>query len=141
MAVTKQYVNSMSTGITMVSPPTLGQAYYDTNTGQTMIYTGGGGPGVGMSVGSGGGGGGGNGWTTISASPVSISKPKTIFLSSDGKEVSVDEIVDFMDIMKRRMLILTPDFEKHEKFPALKEAYEQYLVLDKLMREDHTPDE
>ncbi len=116
-----QYLNSMSSGITWTTPPVIGQAYYDNITGNTMIYT-------------------NNGWTQISGTTATISKPKTTFVANDGRTVSVEEIVDFMEVMKRRMLILTPDLEKHEHFPALKEAYEQYLVLDRLMNEQHNPE-
>lgn len=55
---------------------------------------------------------------------------------NNGKSISVGEVVDFMDSIKDRLLILTPDFEKHEKFPALKELYDQYRVMERLMIDD-----
>jgi hypothetical protein len=60
--------------------------------------------------------------------------------SATGQEMNVGELIEFMTIMKERLLILTPNFEKHEKYPALKELYEQYLVVDRLINEDHNPD-
>jgi hypothetical protein len=57
-------------------------------------------------------------------------------LNSNGKSVSVDEIIDFMDVMKRRMCILLPDFEKHEQYPSLREAYENYLLIERLCTGD-----
>jgi hypothetical protein len=64
----------------------------------------------------------------------------TTFNSADGKKkVSVDEVitaVEFMKVMKRRMCILEPAFEKHEHFPALKEAYENYLLIERLWSGD-----
>ena len=70
-----------------------------------------------------------------------LTKPqKVVFQGSNGKQVTVDEVIDFMEIMKRRMLILEPNFQKHELFPALKEAYENYMVLERLMNDSHKPD-
>lgn len=114
MTVTKQYINSATTGITMMASPVQGQTYYDNTTGNTMTYI--------------------NGqWVQIAANQT---KSKMVLYGSDGKKVDIDELADFMEMMKRRLCIITPNLEKHEKFPALKEAYEQYLVLDKLMREE-----
>lgn len=64
---------------------------------------------------------------------------QTIFQGTKS-QVSVDEIIDFMDVMKKRLLVLTPMFELHEKYPALKQAYEDYLLIEKLVSGDQ-PDE
>jgi hypothetical protein len=66
-------------------------------------------------------------------------KGQTIFQGTKS-QVSVDEIIDFMDVMKKRLLVLTPMFELHEKYPALKQAYEDYLLIEKLVSGDQ-PDE
>jgi hypothetical protein len=63
-----------------------------------------------------------------------------VVLHGTKENVSVDEIIDFMDTMKKRMLVLTPMFELHEKYPALKEAYTNYLLIEKLVSGDQ-PDE
>jgi hypothetical protein len=47
-----------------------------------------------------------------------------------GLEKSVDEI-------KRRLCILEPNFALHEQFPMLKELYDQYRALEKILS---TPD-
>jgi len=47
----------------------------------------------------------------------------------------VTDIGDFVKTMKDRMLILQPNFEAHEKYPALKDAYDQYKMMEKLMME------
>lgn len=112
---------AMKNGVTWVTAPVTGQTYYDPNTLQTMMYTG-------TSWIQVGGAGGGSGMLT------GKQQSTVVMYGSNGRKVSVDEIIDVMDVVKRRMLVLTPDFEKHEIFPALKEAYEHYLVLDKLMR-------
>jgi hypothetical protein len=62
----------------------------------------------------------------------SIKQTITFNHSEDGRQVTVNEIIDFMDVMKRRMLILTEDFERHEQYPALKEAYEHYKLIERL---------
>lgn len=59
-----------------------------------------------------------------------------VLTGSEGQETTVGEVVDFMRAIKDRLLILTPNFEKHEMFPALKELYDQYRVMEKLMIED-----
>lgn len=64
---------------------------------------------------------------------------QTVFQGTKSA-VSVDEIIDFMDTMKKRLLVLTPMFELHEKYPALKQAYEDYLLIEKLVSGDQ-PDE
>ncbi len=62
---------------------------------------------------------------------------QTTFMGSkDNRRVTVDEIIDFMDVMKERMLLLAPLFEKHEHYPALKAAYEHYLMVEKLCNGD-----
>jgi hypothetical protein len=62
--------------------------------------------------------------------------------SSDGKKsVSLDEVIDFMEVMKRRMCMLDPLLEKHDKYPALKEAYENYLLIERLCCGDDTNEE
>lgn len=56
-----------------------------------------------------------------------------VFKHSDGKKTaSVDDMIDFMEAMKKRLLVLEPMFEKHEHYPALKEAYEHYLLMERL---------
>lgn len=37
--------------------------------------------------------------------------------------------------INERLLVLTPNFEAMEKYPALKDAYDQYKMLEKLLME------
>lgn len=105
--------------------PILGQVSVCPTTGNTSIYTG-------STAGQ------NHGWVSIAptnySSPVYSMNGKggVVFHGSNGREVSVDELINFMDIMKRRMLMLTPSFEKHEHYPALKAAYEQYLLIERM---------
>jgi hypothetical protein len=66
--------------------------------------------------------------------------PGRTVLHGTSESVEVDEIIDFMKTMRKRMLVITPMFELHEKYPALKEAYENYLLIEKLVSGDQ-PDE
>lgn len=48
-------------------------------------------------------------------------------------EIDIDELAEFIDVVKKRLLILTPDFEKHEKYPMLKELYDEYKAMERLL--------
>lgn len=48
-------------------------------------------------------------------------------------EIDIDELAEFIDVVKKRLLILTPNFEKHEKYPMLKELYDEYKALERLL--------
>jgi len=66
------------------------------------------------------------------------------FASSYGDMVADNLTLDGVDIketleqIKERLLILEPNFAMHEKYPALKDAYEQYKMLEKLLNESNT---
>lgn len=62
----------------------------------------------------------------ISAPSADISGSLTV----DGQDVG-----EFMREMKERMLVLEPDFQKHELYPALKDAYEHYKTIEALLRD------
>jgi hypothetical protein len=46
------------------------------------------------------------------------------------------DVSEFMQTMKERLCILQPNFEAMKEYPALKDAYDQYLMLEKLLT-DH----
>lgn len=46
-------------------------------------------------------------------------------------------VVDRLEKIEERLLILKPDLEKHEKYPALKSAYEKYLMIEKLVTKEN----
>lgn len=60
--------------------------------------------------------------------------------AEDGQEMTVNEIVDFIKVMKERMFIIEPNFTKHEQYSALKEIYEQYQVMEKLFSDNLNSD-
>lgn len=48
-------------------------------------------------------------------------------------EIDVDELANLMEALKKRLLIIAPDFEKHEKYPMLKQLYDEYKALGHLL--------
>jgi len=61
---------------------------------------------------------------------------------SSSETVTCDKLkVDGIDVgatlktLQSRFLILEEDFQKHEQYPALKAAYEQYKIIEKLLLE------
>lgn len=53
--------------------------------------------------------------------------------SRDGKKINVNDLADLVQSIKDRLLILTPNFEMHEKYPMLKELYDEYKAMEKLL--------
>ena len=118
-------------------------------TGPSMasltIGGGGGGGGVGVGaqghtgttgsyyVSTGTGTGVGTMWSTPTLNP-------SVLSTSKGNSVDLDELAEMMKIMKERLLILIPDFEKHEKYAALKKAYENYKMIEALIQEERKDD-
>jgi len=106
---------------------------------------GGGGGGSGMYLAN-NGAGAGTGWTTVSnTNPVSTAV-LSIMAQGDGdamiktkkNTINLDEMATLMETLKERLLMLTPNFEKMEQYPALKEAYDHYKLIEALCREDST---
>jgi hypothetical protein len=86
---------------------------------------------------------GSTGWansTSMSTSVLSIMAEGDgdAMIKTKKNTINLDEMARMMDTLKERMLILTPAFEKHEQYPALKEAYEHYKLIEALCREDST---
>ena len=61
-------------------------------------------------------------------------------IKTNKNTVNLDEIAEMMQVLKDRLLIITPDFEKHEKYPALKEAYDNYKLIEALCRDNDDDD-
>ena len=72
-----------------------------------------------------------NGSNTISSGTDLVIKDKK------GKEVSVLDMNDRIKIIEERLLVIN-DIEKHKKYPALKNAYEQYKLIDALCQPEIT---
>ena len=63
-----------------------------------------------------------------------------VLQTNKGNSVDLDELAEMMKIMKERLLILIPAFEKHEKYAALKKAYDNYKMIEALIQEDRKDD-
>ena len=60
----------------------------------------------------------------------------------NGKTIDLDELHDIVETIKQRLLILTPNFEQMEKYPMLKELYNEYKAMEKLLSgPDNTPED
>lgn len=91
-------------------------------------------------------------WTTT-ASPITITPPAsfsntisniTTTIGSTGttwtnfeplgfSSPEFDEMKERIGKIEERLAILQPNIELHDKFPALRRAYEEYLILEKLI--------
>ena len=111
------------------------------NTGG--FYGSGGGGGSGMVLTSiGTGGGGGSGWVNANSFTGSGLSTTVLSIMAEGdgdaiiatkkNKINLDEMANVVDTLKERLLILTPNFEKMEQYPALKEAYDHYKLIEAL---------
>lgn len=57
-------------------------------------------------------------------------------ISTEKNKINLDELADLMKIMQERLLILVPNFEKHEKYEALKKAYDHYKLIESIVNGD-----
>lgn len=83
------------------------------------------------------------GW--VSASNITMSTSILSIQAEDGgdayiktnkNKINLDDMAETMSVIKERLLILTPNFELHEKYPVLKDLYEQYKVVEAMLQED-----
>jgi len=74
-------------------------------------------------------------WTMGSSQPnITIANEDNKSYIKTGKsKIDIDELADMMETLKKRLLILTPSFEMHEKYPMLKEMYDEYKAMEKLL--------
>ena len=54
-------------------------------------------------------------------------------LKTEKVSINLNELGEMMKIMRERLLILVPDFEKHEKYEALKKAYDHYKLIEAMV--------
>ena len=57
-------------------------------------------------------------------------------IATDKVKIDLNELGELISILKERFLIITPDFEKHEKYAALKKAYDHYKLLESMVAGD-----
>lgn len=80
------------------------------------------------------------GWDTITSVPSYQHVKNSIQLDEDKDviigDISLKDAIKSIDAIKQRLFIIEEDFEKHEQYPALKHAYEQYKLVEKLIMGD-----
>jgi len=76
----------------------------------------------------------GSTWIGSSQPNISIANEDNKSYIKTGKsKIDIDELADMMATLKKRLLILTPSFEMHEKYPMLKEMYDEYKAMERLL--------
>ena len=67
----------------------------------------------------------------------SLSAGDTVYgkttIKTATNEIDIDELANMMEVLKKRLLIIAPNFEMHEKYPMLKEMYNEYKAMEKLL--------
>lgn len=58
---------------------------------------------------------------------------KNPVIMTDKGTLDLNELITIVDTLKERLLILTPNFEKHEKYAALKKAYDNYKLIESML--------
>ena len=76
----------------------------------------------------------GSTWIGSSQPSISIANEDNKSYIKTGKsKIDIDELADMMETLKKRLLIIAPNFEMHEKYPMLKEMYDEYKAIEKLL--------
>ena len=57
-------------------------------------------------------------------------------IATDKVKIDLNELGELIKVLKERFLIITPDFEKHEKYQALKKAYDHYKLIESMLGEE-----
>lgn len=68
-------------------------------------------------------------WSTTTSPVTSIHSP--LVIEYGGTKIDVGQAIT---MLMERLCIIQPSFELHEKYPALKEAYEAYKSLEALCK-------
>jgi hypothetical protein len=55
------------------------------------------------------------------------------YIQTEKHRIDLDELAEVFETVKKRLLILTPNFEMHEKYPMLKELYDEYKAMERLL--------
>ena len=74
-------------------------------------------------------------WTMASSQPsINITNDNgKNYIKTQKHNIDIDELGDMMETLKKRLLILTPNFEQMEKYPMLKEMYDEYKAMERLL--------
>lgn len=55
------------------------------------------------------------------------------YIQTSKHRIDLDELAEVFETVKKRLLILAPNFEMHEKYPMLKELYDEYKAMERLL--------
>ncbi len=69
------------------------------------------------------------------AGTIHIAGPNPSIATNEGK-IDLNELIQLIDVLKTRLLILTPNFEKMEKYAALKKAYDHYKLMESMIGDE-----
>ena len=58
-------------------------------------------------------------------------------LATDNVKIDLNELGELISILKERFLIITPNFEKMEKYQALKKAYDHYKLIESMLGDEN----
>jgi hypothetical protein len=96
-----------------------------------------------------GGGGGNSTWTTVTAAPsyyhtgnIYANVPSynnDIIIRRDGKEDL--HVAKTLEMLMDRLCIIQPAIEMLEKYPALRDAYENYKLIEAMVKNGKDEDE
>ena len=76
----------------------------------------------------------GSTWTIGSQPNISsANEDNKSYIKTGKSKIDIDELADMMTTLKKRLLVLTPSFEMHEKYPMLKEMYDEYKAMERLL--------
>ena len=72
---------------------------------------------------------------TYNPGTIHIAGPNPSFTTDKGK-IDLNELIGIVETLKERLLILTPNFEKMEKYAALKKAYDHYKLMESMIGDE-----
>jgi hypothetical protein len=76
-------------------------------------------------------------WTTTTTQNANVKiTGNNPTITTDKNSINLDEVADLVKILKERLLVIIPDFEKHEKYAALKKAYDHYKLIEAMVQEE-----
>lgn len=73
--------------------------------------------------------------TYPNAGTIHIAGTNPTISTNEGK-IDLNELIQLIDVLKTRLLILTPNFEKMEKYAALKKAYDHYKLMESMIGDE-----
>jgi hypothetical protein len=80
----------------------------------------------------------GSGWTPV-VSPVTNTYSNAFnygsitFSDKNGKTHNMDDVLERLEMLEKKLFMITEDSEKLEQFPSLKDAYENYKLVERMI--------